>query len=119
MLSAVGAGTLVLAGVAWLWTELEVVRSDYGIYMRAGVAAGVVIFFGGLLWWIFNKPRIVDFMIATESEMRKVNWPTRSEVVGSTWIVICGTLLMALLLFVVDLVFATLFQAIGILSGGE
>ena len=57
-------------------------------------------------------------MIATDSEMRKVNWPSRREVIGSTWIVICGTMLMALLLFVVDIVFASLFQTIGILEGG-
>jgi preprotein translocase subunit SecE len=36
---------------------------------------------------------------------------------GSTWIVICGMVLMALLLFGVDLVFAKLFSEIGILEG--
>ena len=118
VLSAVGAGTLVLAGVAWLWNELEGVHHEYTIYIQAGVAIGVIAILGGLLWWVFNKPRVVDFMIATESEMRKVNWPTRSELIGSTWIVICGTLLMALFLFVVDIVFAKLFQSFGVLEGG-
>ena len=118
MISAVAAGALVLAGAAWLWNELEVVDSDNRIYIQAGVAVGLIVVFGGLLWWVFNTPKIVDFMIATDSEMRKVNWPSRREVIGSTWIVICGTMLMALLLFVVDIVFASLFQAIGILEGG-
>ena len=71
-----------------------------------------------LLWWLLNKARIVDFMIATESEMRKVNWPTRREIVGSTWIVISGTFLMAFLLFTVNLTFAKLFMVIGVLEGG-
>ena len=116
MISAVAAGTLVLAGVAWLWTELEVIQSDYGIYVRAGIAVSVIAVFGGVLWRVFNRPRVVDFMIATESEMRKVNWPTRNEVIGSTWIVICGTMMMALLLFIVDILFAVLFQGIGVLE---
>ena len=78
-----------------------------------GAAAGF-----GLLWWVLNKPRVVDFMIATESEMRKVNWPTRREIIGSTWVVIGGTALMATLLFVVDISFAMLFRTIGVLEGG-
>lgn len=119
MLSAVGAGVIVLAGVGWLWNELSLIRDEsYRLYVQAGVAVGLILFFGGLLWWLLNKPRVVDFMIATEGEMRKVNWPTRREITGSTWIVICGLLMMALLLFVVDISFALLFRAIGVLEGG-
>ena len=119
VLSALGAGVLVLAGVAWLWNELSVIRDDnYRLYVQAGVAVGVILFFGGLLWWVLNNARIVDFMIATESEMRKVNWPTRREIIGSTWVVICGTMLMATTLFVVDVAFALLFRSIGVLEGG-
>ena len=119
MLSAVGAGVLVLSGAAWIWNELSVISDENNrLYIQAGVVVSIIAVFGGLLWWILNKPNIVDFMIATESEMRKVNWPTRREIVGSTWVVICGTLLMALLLFVVDISFALLFRAIGVLEGG-
>jgi preprotein translocase subunit SecE len=119
MLSAVGVGVLVLAGVAWMWNELSVIRDDrYRLYAQAGMAVGVILIGGGLLWWALNKPRVVDFMIATESEMRKVNWPTRREIIGSTWVVIGGTALMATLLFVVDISFAMLFRTIGVLEGG-
>lgn len=117
LLSAVGAGVLLLGGAAWLWRELEVLRSENAIYIRAGIVVGLLMALGGLVWWVFNKPRVVDFMIATESEMKKVNWPSRREIVGSTWIVICGTLLIAFLLFAVDLLFAKLFSGIGILEG--
>ncbi len=119
MLSAVGAGVLVLSGAAWIWNELSVISDENNrLYIQAGVFVSMVVVFAALLWWVLNKPRIVDFMIATESEMRKVNWPTRREIVGSTWVVICGTLLMATLLFVVDISFALLFRAIGVLEGG-
>lgn len=118
VLSAVGGGALVLAAVAWIWNEMELIRNDYAIYIRAGTAVTLVAVFGGLLWWVLNKPRVVDFMIATEGEMRKVNWPTQREIVGSTWIVIMGTFMMALLLWVVNLAFVSLFQAIHILESG-
>lgn len=119
MLTAIGVGVLVLAGDLWLYNELSVIRDDqYREYIQAGAAVGVIVFFGALLWWLLNKPRIVDFMIATESEMRKVNWPTVREIRGSTWVVIGGTMLMASLLFVVDIAFALLFRAIGVLEGG-
>lgn len=117
LLSAVGAGVLLLGGAAWLWRELEVLRSENAIYIRAGIVVGLLVALGGLVWWVFNKPRVVDFMIATESEMKKVNWPSRREIIGSTWIVICGTLLIAFLLFAVDMLFARLFSGIGILEG--
>ncbi len=57
-----------------------------------------------------------DFMIATEGEMKKVNWSSKREVVGSTKVVIMFTLLMAMLLFVVDLVFQALFKALNVLK---
>jgi len=86
------------------------------LYIRAVTVAVVIIGFGLLVFWLLNKPRIVDFMIATESEMRKVNWPTRREVVGMTIVVISGTLIMALMLFTFDLFFSYFFQEIGILQ---
>ena len=35
-------------------------------------------------WYYLNKPRVVAFFIATESEMKKVNWTSRTEIIGST-----------------------------------
>ncbi len=55
-------------------------------------------------------------MIATEGEMKKVSWSTRRELLGSTKVVIALTVLMAVLLFVVDLMFQSLFSSIGVLK---
>lgn len=116
VLSAIGAGVLVLAGLGWLLGQLQVIQDESQRGIIQTVSAVVIILgFGGILYWIFNKPRIVDFMIATESEMRKVNWPTRRELIGSTWIVICGTFLFVAVLFVIDIFFAWFFAKIGIL----
>jgi preprotein translocase subunit SecE len=117
--TAIGAGVLVLAGVVWVCRELEVLRTANKIYIQTAVAVGVIAVFGALIYWILNKPSVADFMIATEAEMRKVNWPTWREISGATWIVICGTFLMALLLWVIDLSFTVIFQKIGIIAGGS
>lgn len=117
-LSAVGGGTLVLAGVAWLWQQMEVIRENT-VYWQAAMAAAIVGFFGALLFYLLNKPRIADFMIATEAEMKKVSWPSRREIIGATAVVIFGTIFIALILFVIDIAFGWLFLQIGILEAGS
>jgi preprotein translocase SecE subunit len=51
--------------------------------------------------------------------MKKVNWPSKREIIGSTWVVIAGTIMLAALLWVVNLMFGALFQLIGILETGS
>jgi len=116
MLSAGGAGVLILAGALWLWDQLQTLE-HYRVYIQTATVTVIFLGFGSLLWYLLNKPRIVDFMIATEAEMRKVNWPTRREIIGSTWVVIIGTFLIALLLFVVDMLFFQIFHSINIIQG--
>lgn len=118
MLSAIGAGTLVLAGSAWLYSKIipRYAPKDNSIYYQAGISTGLIIVFGLLIYFLLNKPKIVDFMIAVEAEMKKVNWPSKKEIIGSTWIVICGTLLIAGLLFLINIVFGYIFVKIGILA---
>ena len=52
-------------------------------------------------WWLSTK----EFFRETQSEMKKVTWPTRNEVVGTTMVVIAATLVFALFLWGCDLVF--------------
>lgn len=115
MLSAIGAGMLVVTGIAWLWNQMSLI-TEHRLYWQGGMVVAMVVFWSVFLYWILNKPRVADFMIATEAEMKKVNWPTKKEIMGSTWVVITGTFLIAALLFVINLVFGAFFQAIGILD---
>ena len=115
--TAWGTAIIVLSGCAWLWGELSVIP-DNAIYWQGGSVAGIVVFFSILMYWLLNKPTIADFMIATEAEMKKVNWPSRREIIGSTWVVICGTALIALLLWLTDIVFVWIFTALHVLKGG-
>lgn len=116
MLTAVGAGALVISGLAWLLPVVKFGGFIPQVYGQAGLALVILAFFAGLLWWILNTPKIADFMIATELEMKKVAWPSRQDLFTFTLVVIFGTLLMALLLWVVDLGFFTFFSWIKILD---
>jgi preprotein translocase subunit SecE len=53
-----------------------------------------------------------EFFRDTTSEMKKVTWPTRNEVVGTTAVVIVATLVFSLFLWGCDLVF---YKAINLL----
>lgn len=90
---------------------------DIVLYIQAATAVLILGVFSLVLWITLNKPKMVDFMIATEAEMKKVNWPSRQEVIGSTIVVICGTFLLVVILFVVNLVFGFIFSKINILEG--
>jgi len=44
----------------------------------------------------------VDFLIETEAELRKVSWPSRDELTGSTFVVLFVTVMLGLFIVVVD-----------------
>ena len=52
-------------------------------------------------WWITSR----DFFRETSSEMKKVTWPTRPEVMGTTMVVIVATLVFAVYLWGCDVIF--------------
>ena len=84
--------------------------------MVAGVLV-ILALFGPMVWkWVGTRPRTCDFLIATEGEMKKVNWPQRNEVIGSTWVVICCVFLLVVLLFASDLLFSNFFRWIKVLD---
>lgn len=120
--SAVAYGLLVGMGALWLWDILESVRiADVEPIYVAGVGTLVFCAIGGglIYYYIGLNRKVVDFMIATEGEMKKVNWSTRREVLGSTWVVIAMTFIIAVLIFALDyLVYAPIFRAAGVLETG-
>ncbi|MEM1330250.1 MAG: preprotein translocase subunit SecE [Planctomycetota bacterium] len=86
-------------------------------YLQGG-AAGVVMLIGSVLIYLFvaSRRKSVEFLIATDGEMKKVNWSTRKEVTGSTVVVVVATFLIAAILFVIDLGFSNFFQLINVLE---
>lgn len=87
------------------------------LYLQVGVAGGIMLI-GAIATYIFVgvKKSAVEFLIATDGEMKKVNWTSYKEVKGSTIVVIAATFLIAGFLFVVDLAFSNFFSWIDVLQ---
>jgi preprotein translocase subunit SecE len=52
-------------------------------------------------WWAVTR----DFFRDTNAEMKKVTWPSRNEVMGTTVVVIVATVIFAVYLWGCDVVF--------------
>ncbi len=59
-----------------------------------------------------NIPRFADFLISVESELEKVVWPGRKQVMQSTVVVIVTMLFLGIFLSVVDYVWKWFFSLI-------
>ncbi|MEM7228378.1 MAG: preprotein translocase subunit SecE [Planctomycetota bacterium] len=121
LMSAIGLGLLVFMGAVWVWDQFKGVEITgvEPIYVSAGAAVLFIAFFAILGYWLIGRKRsVVDFMVATEGEMKRVNWSTRREIVGSTWVIIALTIVVAVLCFLFDAVFAFIFQRVGVLEIG-
>jgi preprotein translocase SecE subunit len=71
-----------------------------GLKLNAALLLSGLLLAGGLyaLHWYLSKPKSADLLIETESEMRKVTWPSMTEAVNSSVVVIvCVLFLMAYL----------------------
>lgn len=116
----------VLVETAWgrgvLWAspvgELTGARLAAGLVLSACVAG---------IWILLNHVRSVDFLIDTETELRKVSWPVDPsqprfadryrELIQSSFIVITSVLVMGVALFVYDLALGSGIRLI--LGGGK
>jgi len=115
----VGLGLLIAWGAKFLNDRLAGYLGDeaWRLMITPGIPILVAVVLGVVAWRMaFVSRKSSDFMIATEGEMKKVSWSSKSEVIGSTKVVITFTLLLAVLLFVVDLIFQRLFTWIGVLK---
>ncbi len=83
-----------------------------------GICTAMLIGAGLLAWRLMNKPSNADFLIATDGEMKKVNWTSRRELIGSTKVVIIFMFLIAFILFGIDIIFGYFFQLIRVLDTG-
>ena len=118
--TVIGGAIVILAGMNYLWQQLEVLK-DPNRTWTLWVQTGIPLLFGAslglfLFWVSGSNRRCCDFLIATEGEMKKVSWSTKREVVGSTKVVILFTMLMAAILFTVDIAFLMFFSWIRVVK---
>ena len=111
MMSVVGFGLVAVLGAIWLWRMLDTVSVGFpSIYLASGVSVLFLAIVGAALWWFVGwNARSVDFLVATEGEMKKVNWSTKHELVGSTVVVIAVVIIISLFCWLFDFIFSTLF----------
>ncbi|MGD8451694.1 MAG: preprotein translocase subunit SecE [Phycisphaerae bacterium] len=118
--TAGGAGVIAVAGAMFVYDWLAAPfggNSTSDVVLRTLIPVVLLIGAAWLIWWLTGTRRgSVDFMIATEGEMKKVNWSSRREVFGATKVVIFTVLAMGMMLAVVDFVFMGLFALIGVLK---
>ncbi len=123
--TALGAALIAFLFAEFIYTQMasiplrtqptpEYIPKSICIAVAAAIM-GIIAFFA---WRAMNKPRNVDFLIATDSEMKKVNWTTRKELIGSTKVVIFFVILISAILFILDLLFGYFFQLIKVLEFG-
>ena len=101
---------------SWRLKSFITVFADNGSpWLIYGVPILVLLIGLWLAFRLVNITRFADFLIAVEAEMNKVTWPTRTELVRSSMVVIFVIFSMAIVLFGFDLFWKVLFQTIGVL----
>ena len=117
MMSAAAFGLLVAQGTFWIWSKFGSGGTDTAKYAAGAVALLFLAGTGSLVFWLLGrKHSTVEFLIATEGEMKKVNWSTRREVIGSTWAVVVTAVVIAVFCWGLEIVFVAFFQWIKVLK---
>ena len=107
-----GIGVAVLVGVALFGCrELYRLLLDSGLppvpgglglrwadlitgFIGAGCALGIFL--------LLNNPKVVDFLLETEAELKKVSWSTPKQVFSNTVIVIVSVIVLAFFILASD-----------------
>jgi len=115
--TGIGAGLVIIFTVQFLYERLPripgLAQTDWPLYaVLGGLTLGLCL----LAWWLINRPKHAEFLINTDGEMKKVNWATRRELIGSTKVVIGFMFLTAALLFGYDIIFGSVMYLLDVLK---
>lgn len=111
-----GAGALAIAGAAFIREQIQIFAFADNEFVPALVPIVFLLIVAYLIYrFVGRSESVVNFMIATEGEMKKVNWSSRREVWGATRVVIVTVIALSFILFVVDIAFIFIFSGIGVL----
>lgn len=115
----------VTCGAIWAAVALAALRLHFSLAASTienakWIFPAVLLLVGFWLGFrVVNIPRFADFLIAVEAEMNKVSWPSRAELVRSSLVVIFTIFALAFMLYAFDLLWASVFQFIGVLRGNS
>ncbi|MEZ6131520.1 MAG: preprotein translocase subunit SecE [Planctomycetaceae bacterium] len=80
--------------------------------LKIGVPLGIWLLTCWISFRVVNFPRFAEFLISVESELDKVVWPGRRQVMQSTVVVIVTMLFLGVYLAGVDFLWKLIFTAI-------
>jgi preprotein translocase SecE subunit len=106
--SGISVAVVVAIGCWQLYQRLA--ATDLNAWIVFMVPLIVLVAVAVATYWVLNKPSVSDFLIASEGELKKVNWSSRKEVAVSTFVVILVVVVMAALLGATDMVFQLVFD---------
>ncbi len=112
----------VTALVIWIVVALGCYRLS--VLLRGAFPANAwiesaipLVLFAAGAWFGFrlvNWPRFADFLVAVEAEMAKVSWPGKPELIRASIVVIVTIVILAITLFLFDIVWQWFFSLIGV-----
>jgi len=85
-----------------------------GVKPNPALLLSVVVFLAAAagLRLFLNRPKVVDLLASTEEELRRVTWPTWSDAVNSSLVVIGTVIVLGAFLSLTDYVLGTFFTRI-------
>lgn len=113
-----GVAVLLIALIAY--NTYSILKGQFSVSTNVAIGSGfgVIVVMAFICWRLMNKPTHVDFLIATDSEMKKVNWTSQADLIGATKVVIFFMFFIAAFLLLIDVVFGYFFQLITVLKTG-
>ena len=100
----------VIVGLGCYQLYKQLAARNLNMWVETLIPAGLFVGLSFLIFMLSNKPKVADFMIAAEGEMKKVSWSSRQEIAVSTIVVIIVVIILAILLGATDLVFSEFFR---------
>jgi preprotein translocase SecE subunit len=102
----------VLLGTWAAYQMYATLQGSHDVVRVVGTAIVAGVFVGAPVYLILFQRQVVDILIETQQEMRKVAWSSRAEVIGSTIVVLVTVVILAVYIFVTDQVVIGLFRLI-------
>ncbi|MEQ8849048.1 preprotein translocase subunit SecE [Botrimarina sp.] len=96
----IAIGAVLAAGAYSLRNSL--VAEGYGPSVALGVPLAVLLVTGWAAFRLIQLPKFAEFLIAVEAEMNKVSWPTQSQLLKASGVVIFVIFGLAMLLYLYD-----------------
>ncbi|MCA9248469.1 MAG: preprotein translocase subunit SecE [Planctomycetales bacterium] len=104
---------LIVAVAAW---RLSSYLQESGRMYQFGIPMVVLAVGWWLCYRVVNIRKFADFLIGVEGEMAKVSWPSRTELIRSSIVVILTIFVLAFLLFAYDFLWNWLLAALGVID---